>query len=125
MGAIVRKTKSNIPCDDEFEVQRCKYVTKEKEFDSAVLNFFHNKKKIQKQRMNRYMTNEDDIDILIKELREELNELNNILEKQKKQEIQYEIEKVKLYEKHKKDFDNKIKIAHDYKDKQKNNKKES
>jgi hypothetical protein len=122
MGGIVRKSANDIPESDVFEVQRRVYVAKEKEFDAAILNFFHNKKKIQKERRGKYMTNEQDYEVLMKELKNEIDELENVLKSQEHSDTdKIKSQKFKILEKHKKDYEGKIKSAKELKNKELSN----
>jgi hypothetical protein len=114
MGITVTKINSSIPESDDFERQRRVYEAKEKEFDSAILSYFHNKDKIKKERMSRYMSNEEDYEILQNEITKEIEELENIYnEQEKSSSITDKAQKKKLLLRHKKNYDNKIKSAKD------------
>ncbi len=121
MGScIIHRQTSTLPPDDEFEIKRKLYILKEKEFDVTVLNYYHNRDKIKKERMSRYITNEDDYEIILNELKKEITELEEIYNQQEKSTNMIDKDqKRKLLEKHKKDFNNKLKSADEVKKKMK------
>ena len=112
MGISVTKINSTINESDEFEKQRRIYEAKEKEFDTAILSYYHNKEKIKKERMSRYMSNEDDYEIIQNEMTNEIQELEKIYNEQEKSANMTEkVQKKKLLARHKKNYESKIRSA--------------
>jgi hypothetical protein len=112
MGITVTKINSTIAESDEFEKQRRVYEAKEKEFDTAILSYYHNKEKIKKERMSRYMSNEEDYEIIQNEMTKEIEELEKIFKEQElSPNITEKVQKKKLLMRHKKNYESKIKSA--------------
>ena len=121
MGScIIHRQISTLSPDDEFEKKRKLYVMKEKEFDVSVLNYYHNREKIKKERMSRYISNEDDYEIIKNELKKEITELEEIYNEQEKSTTMNDKNlKRKLLQMHMKDYNSKLKSADEVKKKMK------
>jgi hypothetical protein len=112
MGITVTKINSTIVESDEFEKQRRIYEAKEKEFDTAILGYYHNKEKIKKERMSRYMSNEEDYETIQNEMTKEIEELEKIFNEQElSSNMTEKVQKKKLLTRHKKNYESKIRSA--------------